>query len=309
MLSNAQDLWDGRLPYRQIFIQYGFLTTLLQAIAFGIGKNLLSLIAITAVCYALGIWLTYAISRQVLANQNIALYVVIGLFLFHPIAIYPWSNYIAFPFLMYGLYVLVLSNPSRAELFLGGFSFGLAILAREGLAPAIALLIFLSFIFDLLNRRSNRSIVSYVGVLAGLLTPLSIFFAYLYFNGLISYWMLLSFELPKIYAQESFQYIGNGFILKAVLDAVMHGWRHGEIRWIFISIIWLANLGVFINSLIKIRDQATNPALAKLSLATLLLISSSLHLAEIFRIATASSIGLITLYAVLEKRKNLAKYF
>ncbi|OLY96022.1 hypothetical protein BOQ04_07130 [Polynucleobacter sphagniphilus] len=312
MLSNAKDFWGGKLPYKDIFIQYGFLTTLVQAVGFGIGKNLLSLIVLTSIFYAVGIWGVYLISVKVLASKVAPLYVITGLFLFHPLAIYPWSNYIAFPFLVLGLYALIVPNSSPLKFLLGGISFGLAVLSREGLAPAIVLLILLSFIYDLnVTGREARqdSLVLYGSMLAGLVLPLGIFFAYLYQHHLISYWVLLSIDLPKIYAQESFQYIGNGFILSAVFQAVIHGWRHGEIRWIFISIIWGLNLAVFIVSLFQIRVKNTNAILAKLSLATLLLISGSLHLAEIFRIATASSVGIVTLYALLEKYKRVAFYF
>lgn len=312
MLSNAKDLWDGRLPYQEIFIQYGLLTTLLQGFAFGFGGNLLSIISMTSLLYAIGVWIAYLISTNVLVNKNASLYVVTGLFLFHPLAIYPWANYIAFPFLLFGIYALVIPKTTGTKFFLGGLSFGLAVLSREGLAPAVALLILLSFIYDLFHEYSKArkdSLVHYGLMLVGLTLPLGIFFTYLYQHNLISYWILLSFDLPKIYAQEGFQYIGRGHILSAVFKAVTSGWRHGEVRWIFISIVWLLNLAVFIVSLVKIRDKTSNSALAKLSLATLLLISSSLHLTEIFRIATASSIGLITLYAVFEKYKKHELWF
>ena len=312
MLSNAKDLWDGRLPYQEIFIQYGLLTTLLQGFAFGFGGNLLSIISMTSLLYAIGVWIAYLISTNVLVNKNASLYVVTGLFLFHPLAIYPWANYIAFPFLLFGIYALVIPKSTGTKFFLGGLSFGLAVLSREGLAPAVALLILLSFIYDLFHEYSKArkdSLVHYGLMLGGLTLPLVIFFTYLYQHNLISYWILLSFDLPKIYAQDSFQFIGSGHIFSAVFKAVDQGWRHGEVRWIFISIVWLLNLAVFMVSLVKIRDKTSNSTLAKLSLATLLLISSSLHLTEIFRIATASSIGLITLYAVLEKYKKLELWF
>ncbi len=312
MLSNAKDLWDGRLPYQEIFIQYGLLTTLLQGFAFGLGGNLLSIISMTSLLYAIGVWIAYLISTNVLVNKNASLYVVTGLFLFHPLAIYPWANYIAFPFLLFGIYALVIPKTTGTKFFLGGLSFGFAVLSREGLAPAVALLILLSFIYDLFHEDSKvrkDSLVHYGLMLVGLTLSLGMFFTYLYQHNLISFWILLSYDLPKIYAQEGFQYIGRGHILSAVFKAVTQGWRHGEVRWIFISIVWLLNLAVFIVSLVKIRDKTSNSALAKLSLATLLLISNSLHLTEIFRIATASSIGLITLYAVLEKYKKLELWF
>ena len=40
MLSNAVDFDRGRVPYKDIFIQYGFLTTLLEYVFFITDKNL-----------------------------------------------------------------------------------------------------------------------------------------------------------------------------------------------------------------------------------------------------------------------------
>ena len=90
MLSNAKDLFEGHAPYKEIFIQYGILTTILQAAAFGIGKNMLSIIVITSICYSIGILLIYAIALRALQNRTTALYVLILLVLFHPLAMYPW---------------------------------------------------------------------------------------------------------------------------------------------------------------------------------------------------------------------------
>ena len=81
MLSNAKDLWDGKLPYQEIFIQYGMLTTLIQAMGFGLGKNLLSIITISSLFYAIGVWVAYLISTKLMVNKSTSLYVVTGLFL------------------------------------------------------------------------------------------------------------------------------------------------------------------------------------------------------------------------------------
>ena len=163
MLSNAKDLYEGLIPYKDIFIQYGILTTILQALAFGIGKNMLSIIVVTSICYAIGILLVYAIALQVLKSKTIALYVLITLVLFHPLAMYPWSNYIAFPFLMYGVYLSLGNSSNKGANCLrsvcSGVFLGLAVLSREGLAPAAALYILISPFFDLRSEAGKRNIV------------------------------------------------------------------------------------------------------------------------------------------------------
>ena len=126
MLSNASDLASGKSPYKEIFIQYGILTTVIQSIAFMVGGNLLSIIAITSLCYAIGLWGAYLLSKQILVNINTPLFVIAGLFLLHPLAIYPWANYIACPFLFFGVYVTALIYIVLRLIFWNEFPIGIA---------------------------------------------------------------------------------------------------------------------------------------------------------------------------------------
>ena len=108
MLSNAKDLSDGLLPYKDIFIQYGILTTVIQAVAYTyLGSNLLSIISVTAVFYALGLLGIYFLCLKVTNNRNLSLCAFSISCLFHLTATYPWSNYISFPFIIYGLFFLL----------------------------------------------------------------------------------------------------------------------------------------------------------------------------------------------------------
>ena len=308
MLSNAKDLYEGQIPYKDIFIQYGILTTILQALAFGVGKTMLSIIAITSVCYVIGILLVYATALNVLKDKTTALCVLILLVLFHPLAMYPWSNYIAFPFFMYGIYVLTNPNIEQSKqsipLLLAGISLGLSVLAREGIAPAAFLFIVLSFAFDLLKKSQKKKVLSQFAICAiGFAIPLGIFFTYLFANGLMEYWVKLSINLPTIYVDESFGGF-KVFIFNALFKEIYTGYRHGDVRWILTSWILLSSLWIFILALIGKRKDYVTPDLAKIALATLLLVSSSLHLAETFRIATGSAVGLICLFAFLDAREN-----
>ena len=315
MLSNAKDLHEGLLPYKEIFIQYGILTTIFQAVAFGIGKNMLSIIVISGASYAIGLLVLYAIALKVLNSKKDALYVFILAVLFHPLSIYPWSNYIAFPFLMLGLYgLLCYRNAQSTKLtycFLSGICLGLAILAREGLAPAIILLIPGVFALDIWYAMNwRRALYACVVCVLGALIPIALFFAYLYTYDLVDYWIKLSIQLPAIYANENFAFI-KAFIFKALFKEIYGAYRHAEVRWILTSLFLIASIWVLLVALWRkkqlINDVVSNNV-AKVAFASLLLVSSSLHLAEIFRIATGSIVGLVTLFAWL-KYKGIAKPF
>ena len=371
MLSNAKDLSEGALPYKNIFIQYGIFTTLVQALAFEIGGNMLSIILVTSLFYAVGLIIIYRIGLHIFKNQDLAIYTLTLVFLFHPLAIYPWSNYIAFPFLMLGIYFLINSEESsdkknNHDLYLCGVSFGFAILSREGLLYAVVIFILSAFVIDCyFFKNLKNSFFRYLKVILGISIPISIFFLYLLSNGLLDYWGAFSVKLPALYASESFGFLKN-FIFEALFQEMYKGYRYLDIRWILVSLIIFSCLWAIFSQFfasktngfylskrtLKIaliifmmlaiatqlsasfkltsRDQAwlpfgfitflcligftfsqlvsgnqkkneLNPSLIKIAIAALLLLSSSLHLSEIFRIATGSIIGVIVLLAYFDK--------
>ena len=48
LYSNAQDLINGKIPYKEIFIQYGFLTTLIHSLILLLFENKLFFISVCA---------------------------------------------------------------------------------------------------------------------------------------------------------------------------------------------------------------------------------------------------------------------
>jgi hypothetical protein len=372
MLSNAKDLSEGALPYKNIFIQYGIFTTLIQALAFGMGGNMLSIILVTSLFYAVGLIIVYRISLHIFKNQALAIYTLTLIFLFHPLAIYPWSNYIAFPFLMLGIYFLIdlEESPGKKnnyDLYLCGVSFGFAILSREGLLYPVMIFILCVFVIDYYHLKDfKKSFFRYLKATLGLTAPILAFFLYLISNDLLDYWVAFSIKLPALYVSESFGFLKN-FIFKALFQEIYKGYRYFDIRWILVSLIIFSCLWAIFSQFfasktngsylskrtLKIaliifmmlaiaaqfsesfkltsRDQAwlpfvfivflclmgftfsqlvsgnqkkneLNPSLVKIAVAALLLLSSSLHLSEIFRIATGSIIGVIVLLAYFDNK-------
>ena len=104
--SNAIDFINGRLPYKEIFIQYGFLTTLIHSLILSIFENKVFFISFFNVFfYMVGVLL---ISKSVnnLIDQKYALLSSIIILFNHPIPWLPWSNYLAFFFISISLYFL-----------------------------------------------------------------------------------------------------------------------------------------------------------------------------------------------------------
>ena len=68
--TNALELLNGKLPYREIFLEYGILSVLINAFLLIIfDKNLFSLIAFTCFCYSLTLYLIGRITLRLTKNK------------------------------------------------------------------------------------------------------------------------------------------------------------------------------------------------------------------------------------------------
>lgn len=295
MLSNASDLTKGKLPYREIFIQYGFLSTVIHAIALkALGGSLWSLIAVTSAFYAFGLTGIYSISLKLGASQSEALAAFVLCALLHPIAIYPWSNYLAFPFLTWGLLALIPPHRKKIEIFFGGVILGGAILCREGLFLPIAVfsMIYCTTLFfttpnsQNLSKKLANSLLSLIGTAS----VLTLFFLYLNVYEILPYWYKLGIELPRIYA--------DSFFKSGVIDAATNlvkylgnGSLQGNPRIIYIALIGLFSAYTATTYVFKKNSKKITSSVFLTAVLTLLLFSASMHLNEIFRLATGIALG------------------
>lgn len=308
MLSNARDLSLGLKPYKDIFIQYGILTTLIQSAAFvSLGKTLSTISLITGIFYSAGLFLIFALARQAFKRNSSAFYVLVLAFLFHPIATMPWANYIAFPFIIMGLILLCYPNQSKPVVLFGsGFILGLAVLCREGLLPAIVGILGFSFILDLIEVNSpNARLRKILYKLIGFILPLSIFFLYLYFSNLYPYWKILSIDLPKVYFSDIFPEMHRYFGLLAFYKQGVDKVFALDIRWVLVFLIITSNALAILLAIPKIRKDGQAKIILILSCSSLLLFSSAVHTYDIFRIATGSIVGLIPLLFLLGQYKKI----
>lgn len=312
MLSNAKDLFEGKHPYKDIYIQYGFLTTVIHAFSYWLfGKNLFSIIFITGIAYSIGVWLIYLVSLAVSKSLKIALFSAFICFLVHPIAIYPWSNYISFPFFMAGIFFISNEKITPKNYFLSGFFFGIAILSRETIAPPIILSLILSSLFDYFDEKKGllNFLKLKIYLVIGLILPITIFLVYLSTYNLVEYWHKLSWEVPKIYSTIVFPWATGLEGLIKFLYKLIDGFLLLDFRWNFFFLLLSVNFFILINKLANKEKFFNTPSLNFIFISSLLGISSSLHIPEIFRLATMSSVGVITLFIFLDRYKLLNVIF
>ena len=126
--SNSLDLINNKLPYKDIFIQYGLLTTIINSLILLIfNDKIFFIILFNSIFYSLGILFISKTIKQ-FTDVKLAIFSTIIILFNHPIPWLPWSNYIAFFFISVGLFLL---SKNKKNYFIIGFLFGASILSRQ----------------------------------------------------------------------------------------------------------------------------------------------------------------------------------
>lgn len=305
MLSNAKDLASGKAPYSDIFIQYGFLTTFIHVAGFLLfNESIQGIICLTILSYAIGIWFIFLTAKQLYGQSLIPLAVIILIVLFHPIVIYPWSNYVAFPFLTSALFIYI-NSPTYLGKLLSGILFGCACLAREGLFLALIVFIANSGILSIIfHRRVISEHTKFLFfVFLGLALPLLGFILYLSMAGLLDFWLILSYQLPKLYTTW-FPHMASWNVFDLLTKSAWNGLINFNIRWILIDLIIVTCIVELIktikNAIIGISAPDNTLFLSDISILSLTLLSSALHSPEFFRLGTGTIIGILVLFKIIQ---------
>lgn len=296
MITNAIDFINGRLPYKEIFIQYGIVTTLVHALSLKIiSQNLISINIITCLLYSLTVLLiSLIISRK--TSPIYGLLALLIIFFNHPIPWLPWSNYIAFFFLILGFFLLL--NSTSKNIFFSGIFFSLAALSRESFFLIVSVIILFNIIY-LIYKKKIKLIIF---LIIGFLIPYIIFFIYLYYNNIFFDWINY-LQLPKLYLSK--------YNLK-IYQAILQGGIYIFFRtWfdilynpqnIIISIIVIINCIYFFNQFF-LKKAKQDYYLLIISLVALVLTIISIS-DEIFRLYTSVIIGIIPAIIFISSFKN-----
>jgi len=295
--SNALDLINGKHPYKEIFIQYGFLTTLIHSILLILfNKKIIFLSIFTAVFYSFSIVLISLTIKNVLNNYYALIASVLILFN-HPIPWLPWSNYIAFFFLSLGVFLITKKNKNY---FLIGFIFALVILSRQDFF--IPLVLSSLFFFIIYFFKYNKfSLKKSTKLIIGFLTPLIIFMIYLLYNNIFFYWksfLIIPNLYLEIYQKSLSDFVVN-FIVYFLTDSLFN--------FIITPQYFLITLILIFNSILiflKIFNKINIPNnIFYFSVLSCSLCLLSLKI-EIFRLYTSVIIGLIPLLYFFDKIKD-----
>ncbi len=297
MYSNSIDLINGKLPYKEIFIQYGILTTLIHALILIIfDQKIFFLLLINSFFYFFTIFLISKTIENV-TNKKLAFLGLILILFNHPIPWLPWSNYLSFLFISVSLFIFTKKKPN---FFIIGFFLSLAVLCRQDFFISIFVTFSFYLLFYLFNKKKNE--FDFFKIFYGFLIPLFFFYLYLNYLGILKNW-LMYFELPNyyldIYETNIFKLIFD-YIIFFISDAFFKFIIYPQ--YLLISIILIFNsIIVFLKIINKINIDLK---IIFISILSLSLSVVSLQI-ELFRSYTSVIIGIIPLIYFIQDIKDI----
>ena len=299
---NGLDIINNKIPYKEIFLQYGFLNALINSIFLRIlNQDILAIYVSTSLFYFTAILFIGLIAKEF--NNYKALIFAITISLFnHPIPEYPWPNYSAFFFLVLSAYFFNIENDIK--LFFSGFFIALSFLSRENfyyfIIPTFIFINFLVYYF-------YKDKIKIFFLISGLCFPLIIFLIYLLKNDIFLDWLEFQ-KIPYAYLEaydvNFFQLLWR-FITFFITEVPF---RLGvNPQYLIILIILIFNIYIFVEEIFfkKIKN-------IKIIYINTLCISSlivSINL-ELFRLYTSILIGLpVIFYKLKSLRDREFKFF
>jgi hypothetical protein len=175
------DLKRGAIPYFEVNIFYGYLTTWLHSVALTMfGERLLSLGIITGLFYSFTLFLSYLVFLRFL-KKSLAFASVLFIFLIHPYIIVPAPNYFVYTFQLLALIFFLRYSENRCSGFLAGFFLSMSLLARYTSVQAILPPFIIMLCWDFYTAKGSKKIVveKILLVSSGFFIPLILFVTYL----------------------------------------------------------------------------------------------------------------------------------
>ena len=305
MFVDANKLLDGFTPYKDIFIIYGILTTLIHSLSIVVfGNNILSIFIITAIFYSFTFLILFLILKNLQIDEKTAILGVSTVFLVHPSIVLPWSDYFSYFFLLLGIFYFT-KKESLKNFILFGFFWSLAYLCRQTVFVPLFLSLLYFFFSELFFEFKTKNFFLkskfFILVLLIFFIPITLFLLYLKYLNIFIYWKLATFNVADTFIPydkfNTYAYLYSFYeLFRPLMSNLIYSIKNLDPRFFFYFIIFFSNI------LILFITKNINSKISKLSFLSLSLSSSSFHLVEIFRLSTGLVIGLIPLTFFFKKK-------
>lgn len=290
-------LKNDLLPYKDFFIHYGFLSTLIQSFILSVfEKDVIYLMYASSLFFSIGNLIICLTAKKYLSFFNI-IFICFFIFFIHPFANYPWYNY-QFYFLL-TLSLFLLSNRSNLGIFFFSFILSLASLVYENFFYLSIFVLFLHILFNKFYKDKKFLICIF-----GFILPLFTFHIYLFIFSLHEYW-LKTFTLNGVFLE-----IYNISFLNLIIEYfhILFSKNLFTQTYFYIFLfIFIFNLLIsfyFVSKKFK-KEFFSNKEndIFIISILSLLLFLTTIHNPTIFRFSTGPIIGIIPIIFFIEKFK------
>jgi len=295
VFSNAIDFLDGKLPYKEIFIHYGFLTTFIHSIVIWLSNyKMISLMIFTSLIYYLSIIQFFFLVKKIFKIE-MATIIIFFLYLIHPFPNYPWHNYIVF-FLFITSLNLQLINRNLTN-FIAGIMLALCVLTSE--VFIVFLLIILLFEYFLINKNKSRFFIKIIGITIILITFINALITKNLFNDWIGHLKISRVILQNANLIDVILFFFINFLKLSITNIFTEPYRIISISSIFFSFLIIINF-IKNNKKLEIKDEI----FLLINISSIFFYYTMLHQDNLFRFATGPIIGIISIFYYIEKIKN-----
>jgi len=309
IFSNALDILDGKLPYKEIFIQYGIVSTLIHALILIIfNKNIFSLIAATCLFYSLSIYLIGILTYKFTLNKYYSFFATFIIFMIYPWPTSPWPNFISFFFII--LFCLFYLCNKKIYFILSGVSLALAYLSLTLVYNYIIisfLLILIFLLFYLKKKFDYIFIQKNYYLLISFTLAISIFFFFLLQNDIFNIWLTYQ-KLPFILA-ENYEITIYDRIINYIYFLTIYSLKNfiNEPQWILFTFIFFSNLYLLFKSVLYFyKEKDCSKINIDLFVINILILTLNFQaqVGGIEKLATSLSLGIITLLILVHSLES-----
>jgi hypothetical protein len=313
IFSNALDLNSGKLPYKEIFIEYGYITTLIHSIILKIfGNEVFYLQIYTSLIYSTTlILITFLVKK--FTNEYLALLSLITLILIYPIPLKPWPIYNSYFF--YTLSLVFFLKKENLTKLISGICLSLAYLSFTTvynfiLIPLISMITFFYLFFYYKNK---LEIIKLVYFLLGTSLPILIFIFYLINLEILNYWILYQ-KIPIVFALE----IADKNILQQIIFYIKEISINAIINYvvkphqILFGLIFFITIFIFIKELFHKIKNKKNKGNEKYIIISIFVLALTPHaqIGGLEKYTTSHTLGIIVILIFLNNIKSIdLKYF
>ena len=175
--SNAQDFLNGKKPYGDFFVHYGFLTVLLQSLALKIYNSIFSILVLSSLVYSISLILLAKLTEKFFSNNYVYLLIFI-IFFMQLFIVFPCHTY--FIFLISFISIFLFIQKKNYSLFLFGSCLQIGFLFSESYKIFSILIIIFSILIIFFEKKNFKTqYKKMIFIIFGYLSPLAIFYIYL----------------------------------------------------------------------------------------------------------------------------------